>query len=176
MKCPFCGNADTQVIDSRASSEDGDVIRRRRHCPKCEKRFTTYERAELFFPSLIKRGGSRTEFSRDKLRGSIMLALRKRPVPADLIDKAIGTIEEKLLTQPAREVPTKYVGELVMEELKKLDTVAYIRFASVYKSFEDLQSFSEEIAQLTQPEDESDELPPVNPAQKSRTKKTRHSS
>lgn len=159
MKCPFCGNADTQVVDSRASSEDGDVIRRRRHCPKCEKRFTTYERAELFFPALVKRGGSRTEFSREKLRGSIMLALRKRPVPAALIDEAIASIEEQLLTQPAREVPTKYLGELVMEELKKLDTVAYIRFASVYKSFEDLQSFSEEIAQLTQPVDKGTKKP-----------------
>lgn len=175
MKCPFCGNADTQVIDSRASSEEGDVIRRRRHCPKCEKRFTTYERAELFFPSLVKRGGSRTEFSREKLRGSIMLALRKRPVPADLIDEAIASIEEKLLTQPAREVPTKYLGELVMEELKKLDTVAYIRFASVYKSFEDLQSFSEEIAQLTQPVDDPDKMTAAPQAKGPRAKKNRNS-
>lgn len=155
MKCPFCGNADTQVVDSRASTEEGDVIRRRRHCPKCEKRFTTYERAELFFPALVKRGGSRTEFSHDKLRSSFMLALRKRPVSAEKIDEAIARVEEQLLTQAAREIPTKHLGELVMEQLKLLDTVAYIRFASVYKSFEDLQAFSAEIAQLTQPAPES---------------------
>lgn len=150
MKCPFCGNADTQVVDSR-TSEEGDAIRRRRQCSGCGKRFTTYERAELFLPAIVKKDGSRVEFSRDKLRGSLMLALRKRPVRADAIDDAIASIEEKLLVSAAREVDTKFLGELVMQQLKQLDTVAYIRFASVYKSFEDLQSFSEEIAHLTAP-------------------------
>ncbi|MDX1670199.1 MAG: transcriptional regulator NrdR [Limnobacter sp.] len=168
MKCPFCANADTQVVDSRTSPEVGDVVRRRRQCPKCEKRFTTYERAELFFPSLVKRDGSRTEFSHDKLRGSIMLALRKRPVPADQIDQAIASIEERLLTQPAREIPTKQLGELVMEQLKQLDTVAYIRFASVYKSFEDLQAFSEEIAQLTHPAEATAPVPEQAPRKPSK--------
>ncbi len=150
MKCPFCGNADTQVVDSR-TSEEGDAIRRRRQCSGCGKRFTTYERAELFLPAIVKKDGSRVEFSRDKLRGSLMLALRKRPVRAEAIDDAISSIEEKLLVSAAREVDTKLLGELVMQQLKQLDTVAYIRFASVYKSFEDLQSFSEEIAHLTAP-------------------------
>ncbi|MDH4395905.1 MAG: transcriptional regulator NrdR [Limnobacter sp.] len=150
MKCPFCGHTDTQVVDSR-TSEEGDFIRRRRQCGQCEKRFTTYERAELFFPAIVKKDGSRTEFSHDKLRGSLLLALRKRPVAAEQIDAAISLIEERLLTSAAREIGTKTLGELVMEQLKALDTVAYIRFASVYKSFEDLQSFSEEIAKLTKP-------------------------
>ena len=150
MKCPFCSNSDTQVIDSR-TSEEGDAIRRRRQCNECSKRFTTYERAELVLPSLVKKDGARVDFSRDKLRGSLMLALRKRPVPAEAIDQSITAIEEKLLLSAAREVDTKLLGELVMEQLRMLDTVAYIRFASVYKSFEDLQSFSEEIAQLTSP-------------------------
>lgn len=150
MKCPFCNHADTQVVDSRVS-EEGDAIRRRRQCGGCGKRFTTYERAELFLPTIVKKDGSRTEFSRDKLRGSLMLALRKRPVNVEAIDQAVSSIEEKLLASASREVNTKLLGELVMQQLKQLDTVAYIRFASVYKSFEDLQSFSEEIANLTKP-------------------------
>lgn len=154
MKCPFCGHTDTQVVDSR-TSEEGDFIRRRRQCNHCEKRFTTYERAELFFPAIVKKDGSRTEFSHDKLRGSLLLALRKRPVAAEQIDSAISQIEEHLLTSALREISTKNLGELVMEQLKALDTVAYIRFASVYKSFEDLQSFSEEIAKLTRPKQET---------------------
>ena len=167
MKCPFCGNADTQVVDSR-TSEEGDAIRRRRHCGSCGKRFTTYERAELFLPAIVKKDGSRVEFSRDKLRGSLMLALRKRPVRAEAIDEAISSIEEKLLVSAAREVDTKFLGELVMQQLKQLDTVAYIRFASVYKSFEDLQSFSEEIAHLTAPAESSSNIskPKARPIKK----------
>lgn len=150
MKCPFCSFSDTQVVDSR-NSDDGDSIRRRRQCGGCGKRFTTYERAELFFPSIVKKDGSRVDFSRNKLHSSLLLALRKRPVSAESIDQAIARIEETLLVSAVREVNTKFLGELVMEQLKQLDTVAYIRFASVYKSFEDLQSFSEEIAHLTKP-------------------------
>ncbi len=170
MKCPFCGHADTQVVDSR-TPEEGDTIRRRRQCGACSKRFTTYERAELFLPAIVKKDGSRADFSRDKLRGSLMLALRKRPVSAEAIDQAVYSIEEQLLVSAAREVNTKFLGELVMEQLKQLDTVAYIRFASVYKSFEDLQSFSAEIANLTAPA-ESTKPPQLTPGKfKSKTAK-----
>ncbi|HEY1058093.1 MAG TPA: transcriptional regulator NrdR [Limnobacter sp.] len=161
MKCPFCNHVDTQVVDSR-TSDDGDAIRRRRQCGSCSKRFTTYERAELFFPAIVKKDGSRVEFSREKLRGSLMLALRKRPVPAEAIDNAVASIEEKLLINATREVDTKFLGELVMQQLKQLDPVAYIRFASVYKSFDDLQRFSEEIAKLLIKPAEQAELKPTS--------------
>src|SRR6476469_1662607 len=129
MKCPFCQHDDTQVLDTRVS-EEGDTIRRRRRCGQCDKRFTTYERVELSMPIIVKKNGSRTEFESSKLRGSLMLALRKRPVSAAAIDTAIASIEEKLLNSGQREVETGYVGELVMGELKRLDKIAYIRFAS----------------------------------------------
>jgi transcriptional repressor NrdR len=147
MKCPFCQHEDTQVLDTRVS-EDGDSIRRRRRCAQCDKRFTTYERVELSMPIIVKKNGSRTEFESKKLRGSLMLALRKRPVAAGAIDAAIASIEEKLLTSGRREVDSVYVGELVMQELKRLDKIAYIRFASVYKNFEDLAEFQEAIAEV----------------------------
>ncbi|MCU0764833.1 MAG: transcriptional regulator NrdR [Burkholderiaceae bacterium] len=147
MKCPFCHHADTQVIDSRASDE-GAVIRRRRRCLQCEKRFTTYERVELAMPTLIKRGGVRAEYDRDKLRASMLLALRKRPVPREAVDEAIGRIEEKLLSSAQREVKSEKIGELVMRELKRLDKVAYIRFASVYRSFEDVDEFAEVVKEV----------------------------
>ena len=147
MKCPFCHHEDTQVLDTRVS-EEGDAIRRRRRCGKCDKRFTTYERIELSMPIVVKKSGSRTEFASSKLRGSLMLALRKRPVSAGAIDTAVASIEEKLLTSGQREVESNYVGELVMAELKRLDKVAYIRFASVYKNFEDLAEFQEAIAEV----------------------------
>jgi transcriptional repressor NrdR len=147
MKCPFCQHEDTQVLDTRVS-EEGDSIRRRRRCAQCDKRFTTYERVELSMPIIVKKNGSRTEFESKKLRGSLMLALRKRPVAAGAIDAAIASIEEKLLTSGRREVDSVYVGELVMQELKRLDKIAYIRFASVYKNFEDLAEFQEAIAEV----------------------------
>ena len=147
MKCPFCHHADTQVIDSRASDE-GAVIRRRRRCLQCDKRFTTYERVELAMPTLIKRGGIRAEYDRDKLRASMLLALRKRPVPREAVDEAIGRIEEKLLSSAQREVKSEKIGELVMRELKRLDKVAYIRFASVYRSFEDVDEFAEVVREV----------------------------
>ena len=142
MKCPFCAKSDTQVIDSRASDE-GASIRRRRRCLGCDKRFTTYERVELALPSIVKRGGSRAEYDRNKLRASMLLALRKRPVPREAVDDAIGRIEDKLLSAAQREVKSEKVGELVMRELKRLDEVAYMRFASVYRSFEDVDEFAE---------------------------------
>jgi len=147
MKCPFCHHADTQVIDSRASDE-GAVIRRRRRCLQCDKRFTTYERVELAMPTLIKRGGIRAEYDRDKLRASMLLALRKRPVPREAVDEAISRIEEKLISSAQREVKSEKLGELVMRELKRLDKVAYIRFASVYRSFEDVDEFAEVVKEV----------------------------
>jgi transcriptional repressor NrdR len=150
MKCPFCQHEDTQVLDTRVS-EEGDAIRRRRRCAQCDKRFTTYERVELSMPFIVKKNGSRSEFESAKLRGSLMLALRKRPVSAGAIDAAVASIEEKLLTSGRREVDSVHVGELVMQELKRLDKIAYIRFASVYKNFADLSEFQEAIAEVGQP-------------------------
>lgn len=150
MKCPFCGHVDTQVIDSRVS-EEGDTIRRRRRCQDCEKRFTTYERVELTMPVVVKRNGSRSEFESSKLRASLALALRKRPVGTDAVDAAVHRIEEALLTSGQREVPSEHLGELVMNELKKLDKVAYVRFASVYKSFEDIGEFVDAIREMQGP-------------------------
>jgi transcriptional repressor NrdR len=149
MKCPFCHHVDTQVLDTRVS-EEGDTIRRRRRCAKCDKRFTTYERIELIMPAVVKKNGSRTEFDPAKLRSSLMLALRKRPVPAAEVDRAIQDISEKLLTSGEREVPSGKIGELVMAALKRLDKIAYIRFASVYKSFEDVAEFQAAIAEVGQ--------------------------
>jgi transcriptional repressor NrdR len=140
MRCPYCGHEETQVVETRESDE-GVVIRRRRRCTSCDKRFTTYERPELALPSVVKKDGSRVEYDSAKLRASMMLALRKRPVSVDQVDAAIERIEEKLLASGAREVPSTRLGELVMRELKRIDKVAYVRFASVYRSFEDVDEF-----------------------------------
>jgi transcriptional repressor NrdR len=149
MKCPFCQNEDTQVVDTRAT-EESDAIRRRRRCMHCDKRFTTYERVELAMPVVVKKNGSRTDFDAGKLRSSLMLALRKRPVSAQAVDAAIHRIEEKLLSSGEREIISGHIGELVMRELKRLDKIAYIRFASVYKSFEDVAEFQDAIAEVGQ--------------------------
>jgi transcriptional repressor NrdR len=140
MKCPFCSHAETQVVETRMS-EDGDSIRRRRQCTSCEKRFTTYERPDVTFPAIVKKDGRRIEYERSKLLASMKLALRKRPVSIEQIDHAIERMEEQLLNLGVREVPSTRLGELVMQELKKLDKVAYVRFASVYRSFEDIDEF-----------------------------------
>lgn len=140
MKCPFCSHADTQVVETRIS-EDGDFIRRRRQCAACEKRFTTYERPDVSFPAVVKKDGRRIDYKRSKISGSMSLALRKRPVSMEQVDSAIERIEEKLLTLGLKEIPSNRLGELVMRELKKLDKVAYVRFASVYRSFEDIDEF-----------------------------------
>lgn len=150
MKCPFCSSFDTQVIDSRVS-EEGDTIRRRRRCTACDRRFTTYERAELVMPAVVKRNGTRTEFDINKLRASLNLALRKRPVSTEDVDAAVARIEENLLVSGLREVESGHVGELVMNELRKLDQVAYVRFASVYKSFEDIGEFVKAIDEIKVP-------------------------
>jgi len=140
MKCPFCSNGETQVVETRVA-EDGDFIRRRRQCSACEKRFTTYERPDVTFPAIVKKDGRRIDYERAKLRGSMNLALRKRPVSTEQVDGAVERIEEKLLNLGVRELPSARIGELVMRELKKLDKVAYVRFASVYRSFEDIDEF-----------------------------------
>ena len=147
MRCPFCASEDTQVVDTR-SNEDTNVIRRRRKCPKCDKRFTTYERVELRMPRLVKKGGSRTDFDRSKLVGSMTLALRKRPVATGDVDAAVDRIEEKLRSLGEREIPTSRVGDLVMRELAKLDKIGYIRFASVYRSFESPDDFREAVQEV----------------------------
>ncbi len=131
---------DTQVAETRVS-EDGDFIRRRRQCGACEKRFTTYERPDVNFPSVVKKDGRRIDYERAKVTSSMKLALRKRPVSTEQIDGAIERIEEKLLALGLREVSSTRIGEWVMRELKKLDKVAYVRFASVYRSFEDIDEF-----------------------------------
>ncbi|HWI83149.1 transcriptional regulator NrdR [Ramlibacter sp.] len=140
MKCPFCGKDETQVVETRVS-EDGDFIRRRRQCMACERRFTTYERPDVSLPAVVKKDGRRIDYDRTKLHASMKLALRKRPVSTEQIDSAVERIEEKLLSLGVREIPSTRIGELVMRELKKLDKVAYVRFASVYRSFEDVDEF-----------------------------------
>jgi transcriptional repressor NrdR len=140
MKCPYCGNAETQVVETRVA-EDGDFIRRRRQCISCEKRFTTYERPDVTFPAVVKKDGRRIDYERGKLQASMNLALRKRPVSTEQVDAAVERIEEKLLNLGVREIPSARIGELVMRELRKLDKVAYVRFASVYRSFEDIDEF-----------------------------------
>jgi len=140
VKCPFCGGAETQVVETRVA-EDGDFIRRRRQCVSCEKRFTTYERPDVNFPAVVKKDGRRIDYERGKLLASMNLALRKRPVSTEQVDGAVERIEEKLLNLGVREIPSARIGELVMRELKKLDKVAYVRFASVYRSFEDIDDF-----------------------------------
>jgi transcriptional repressor NrdR len=149
MRCPFCGAQDTKVIDSRLAGE-GDQIRRRRECAVCKERFTTYETAELNLPWVVKQDGSRVHFDGRKLRGGMTRALEKRPVSAEQLDAAINHITRKLMAVGEREIPSLSIGELVMEELKRLDQVAYVRFASVYRKFEDVNAFREEIERLEQ--------------------------
>jgi transcriptional repressor NrdR len=150
MKCPYCADPNTQVVDTR-ENEEGDTVRRRRRCLACDKRFTTYERVELQLPFVVKKNGSRVEYDRDKILASMALALRKRPVTTESVDAAIDRIEERLVLLAEREVASDRVGELVMRELKKLDKIAYIRFASVYRNFEDLDEFSDAIREVKKP-------------------------
>ncbi|MDE2146398.1 MAG: transcriptional regulator NrdR [Burkholderiales bacterium] len=147
MRCPFCTHEETQVVETRESDE-GDVIRRRRRCTHCEKRFTTYERTEIALPAVVKKDGARVEFDPAKLRASMLLALRKRPVSVEQIDAAIERIQDKLIATAAREVPSTRLGELVMRELKRIDKVAYVRFASVYREFEDVDAFRQLIRDI----------------------------
>jgi len=150
MNCPFCASPDTQVIDSRVS-EAGDAIRRRRRCASCQKRFTTYENAELRLPQVVKSDGSRADFDESKIRVGFQRALHKRPVPTEYVDASIKRIVQHVLSLGEREIPSRDIGERVMEELKKLDKVAYIRFASVYRAFEDISDFQDAIKEVESP-------------------------
>lgn len=147
MRCPFCSADETRVIDSRLA-DDGDSVRRRRECEVCRERFTTFERAELKLPQVIKSDGRREPFSEDKLRTGLSRALEKRPVDAEAVEALIARIRHKLTAGGDRELASRQIGEWVMEELKELDPVAYVRFASVYRSFQDLNAFSEELRRL----------------------------
>jgi transcriptional repressor NrdR len=147
MRCPFCKSDDTQVVDSRVSDE-GDSIRRRRRCVACNKRFTTYETVELRMPQVVKQDGTRAEFNLDKLRTGFMRALHKRPVATPLVDEAVASVSQRVLALGEREVPSRLIGEMVMNELRKLDKVAYIRFASVYRSFQDVDDFQDAIEEM----------------------------
>ncbi len=150
MRCPFCGATDTQVVETRLS-EDGVSIRRRRRCNTCDKRFTTFETAEVRSPAVVKQSGERQEFSRGKLREGFHRALHKRPVPTELVDQAIDRIVHKLLALGEREISSRMIGELVMNELKLLDKVAYIRCASVYRAFQDIEDFRDAIRDVEKP-------------------------
>ena len=146
MRCPYCSHEETQVVETRDSDEG--FTRRRRRCLKCDRRFTTYERPEVAMPTVVKRDGGRVDFDPAKLRSSMMLALRKRPVSIEQVDAALERIQEKLLSDTLREVPTTRLGELVMRELKRIDKVAYARFASVYRSLEDVDEFRQLIRDI----------------------------
>jgi len=150
MKCPFCGSVDTQVIDSRVS-EPGDSIRRRRRCVACKKRFTTYETVELRLPQVVKTNGNRSDFDVDRIRVGFQRALHKRPVPTSFVDAAIDRIVQQVLSLGEREIPSRQIGEMVMRELHVLDKVAYIRFASVYRSFSDVSDFRDALREVETP-------------------------
>jgi len=161
MRCPFCDAEDTKVIDSRLAN-DGFVVRRRRECLTCSERFTTFETAELVLPKLVKNDGRREPFNEDKLRAGMLRALEKRPVESEAIESAIARIIQRLRATGDREVPSRRLGEWVMEELRDLDQVAYVRFASVYRSFQDVNAFREEIERLEKaptPEQQRKQIP-----------------
>ena len=147
MRCPFCSAQDTKVIDSRFANE-GDQVRRRRECATCKERFTTYEVAELNLPRLVKSNGTRVPFDEAKLRSGMLKALEKRPVDSERIEQAVSRIKKELILKGGREFPTREVGELVMQALSKLDHVAFVRFASVYRSFQDVNEFTKVIENL----------------------------
>ncbi len=161
MYCPFCGKQDTKVIDSRLAG-GGAQIRRRRECIDCGERFTTYETAELIMPRMIKSDGTREPFNGDKLRGGLLRALEKRPVETESVEAAIQRIEKRLSASGERELSTRQLGDWVMDELRDLDQVAYVRFASVYRSFQDVNAFREEIDRLEEaptPEQKKQQIP-----------------
>ena len=147
MVCPFCSEQETKVIDSRLVAE-GQQVRRRRECVVCHERFTTFESAELVMPRVIKRDGSREPFNEDKLRAGLQRALEKRPVSTEKVEQCVLSLKSQLRATGEREVASELLGNLIMKALKELDKVAYVRFASVYRSFEDIREFGEEIARL----------------------------
>lgn len=161
MQCPFCSHDDTKVVDSRLAGE-GSQVRRRRECISCGERFTTYETAELLMPRIIKTDGTREPFNDEKLLNGILRALEKRPVKSESIDAAISRLQHRLQACGERELPSRQLGEWVMEELRDLDQVAYVRFASVYRSFEDVSEFREEVERLEKtptPEQKRQQMP-----------------
>ena len=147
MRCPFCQNGETRVIDSRLT-DDRDAVRRRRECEACGERFTTLEEASLKLPFVIKSSGEREHYDQSKVARGLERALEKRPVDSDQVDQILHRIKHKLLTTGEREIPALAIGELIMDELRDVDQVAYVRFASVYRSFQDVDAFSEEIKRL----------------------------
>jgi|MGYP003396838397 transcriptional repressor NrdR len=147
MKCPFCNSKETQVIDTRLN-DDGAVVKRRRRCLLCERRFNTFESIELILPLVVKSNGGREEFSAFKIRSSLLKALHKRPVSIEQVDEVIEKIRQEVLFSNHKEIETKFIGDLIMDNLGKLDKVAYIRFASVYRSFQDITDFNEIIQQV----------------------------
>jgi transcriptional repressor NrdR len=147
MKCPFCGHPEDRVIDSRAGAS-GDTIRRRRECEKCERRFTTYERVEYVLPTVVKKDGRREPFDRKKIVQALSIACNKRPVSADAIEGVADAIEREVQDADAREIPSAMLGERVMARLREMDDVAYVRFASVYRSFRDISEFAAELGRL----------------------------
>ncbi|MET0482389.1 MAG: transcriptional regulator NrdR [Aestuariivirgaceae bacterium] len=154
MRCPYCNNSDTQVKDSRPS-EDGSAIRRRRHCPECGGRFTTFERVQLRELQVVKRSGRRVPFDRDKLMRSVQIALRKRPVDPDRVERMVSTIVRQLESTGESDIPAQTIGNLVMEGLRTLDDVAYVRFASVYRNFREAKDFEEVLGELSGDDDRS---------------------
>ena len=161
MHCPFCGAQDTKVIDSRLAGE-GAQVRRRRECLSCGERFTTYETAELALPRVVKRDGSRVPFDENRLRTGMMRALEKRPVDTEAVEAAISRILKRARGSGEREIPSRVIGEWVMAELRDLDQVAYVRFASVYRSFQDVSAFAEEVERLRNtpsPEERRNQIP-----------------
>lgn len=160
MHCPFCNSADTKVTDSRLVA-GGNQVRRRRECLSCQERYTTYEKAELVLPQVIKRAGHREAFNEEKLRRGVERALEKRPIPSDRITAIIHDIKQRLRSSGEREISSKVIGEWIMAELRKIDQVAFVRFASVYRSFQDINEFNREIAKLQQ-ENTNPASPPTN--------------
>lgn len=164
MRCPFCSSGDTRVVDSRIVGE-GEQVRRRRACAECEERFTTYESAELSLPHIIKRDGTREPFDDRKLRASMHTALQKRSVSSDHIEAALSRIQRHLKARGERELRAREIGELVMQELRELDQVGYVRYASVYRSFQDVNDFREEIERLDNeptPEQRRNQIPLID--------------
>ncbi len=147
MRCPFCEAEETKVIDSRLAG-DGFLVRRRRECISCNERFTTFESAELVMPRIVKQDGSREQFVEEKLRAGMMRALEKRPVDSETVEAVIGRIKQRAQASGERDIPSRFLGEWVLDELRGLDEVAYVRFASVYLSFQDIDAFRREIARL----------------------------
>jgi transcriptional repressor NrdR len=171
MKCPYCHNEDTQVTDSRLT-ENGEAVKRRRKCLRCERRFTTYERIERIGLTVVKKDNKRDEYSRDKLYRSLAIACTKRPVPAVKLEEAVNDIEAQLFSMGQSEVPTEAIGELVMQKLRELDEVAYIRFASVYRNFADLEEMREAMEGVTAIQHAETEEPAQQPKQRRKSAKT----